>query len=114
MSSLVKPCVLILFMAVVLSYGHPAVHRGSPVSFVQHSHAAAQAAWQREFEEICSKTMEAMDLPLAELRTLIERCDKLQAAIDQLEETQKKVYRRRLKMCRDMYVFALESKESKK
>lgn len=109
-----KTSVIIVFMAIVVSYGHPALHWGGPVSFVQQGHAAAQAAWQREFEEICSRTMEAMDLSIAELRALIERCDKISAAIDQLEETQKKVYQRRLKMCRDMYVFALESKEAKK
>ena len=86
----------------------------SMVSFVSHCFAAAQAPWQQEFEDICSKTMETMDLPLAELRQLIARCDKLQPVIDKLEETQRKVFQRRLKMCRDLYVFALESKEANK
>jgi len=84
------------------------------ISSVTQCYAAAQAPWQQEFDDLCSKTMEAMNLPLAELHQLIARCDKFQSVINTMDETQRKVYQRRLKMCRDMYVFALESREVNK
>ena len=110
----IKRIMLIVLMAAFISFGLLSVHWDSKVSFLRDCHAAAQVAWQKEFEDVCSRTMEAMDLSTAELRQLIERCDAVRLTIDTLEETQKKVYQRRLKMCRDMYVFALETKEAKK
>jgi len=51
------------------------------------------------------------------LKDRIERADKLQERINKLEgplaETEKKVFTKRLKMCRELYSFALEYKEHK-
>jgi hypothetical protein len=71
----------------------------------------AQDSWQTEFDEVCSKTQDAMELDSATLKELIKRCDALKSSIEQLTGAQKKVYLRRLKMCRDLYVYVLESKE---
>jgi hypothetical protein len=48
-----------------------------------------------------------------ELRKLVERCDKIKPLIEKLGETERKVYLRRLEMCRELFVFTLESKEKK-
>jgi hypothetical protein len=66
--------------------------------------------WKKEFEEVCAKTQDAMALPLKELSTLVDRCDKLKPAIEKLDESQRKVYARRLKVCRDLYQFVIESR----
>jgi hypothetical protein len=71
---------------------------------------AALPAWQAEFEAVCSKTQDAMELSIEELRSLVDRCDKLQPQIDALEESARKVWSTRLKACRDLYAFVLETR----
>lgn len=67
--------------------------------------------WKKEYEEICSKTADVMALSVDELRELISMCDKLKAVIEGLEdESTRRVYLKRLQMCRDLYNFALEQK----
>ncbi len=71
--------------------------------------------WKKEYEDICSKTSDAMALTEDELKTLIERCDRLKSVIEALDdESTKKVYLKRLQMCRDLYQFCLEQKLLKK
>jgi len=71
--------------------------------------------WKKEYEDICSKTSDAMSLTEDELKTLIERCDRLKSVIEALDdESTKKVYLKRLQMCRDLYQFCLEQKLLKK
>jgi hypothetical protein len=72
--------------------------------------AVAQEDWKADFEDICAKTQDAMALTREELRSLVDRCDRLRPRIEKLDESASKVYLRRLQMCRDLYVFALESK----
>ncbi len=76
--------------------------------------AAAEEAWRTEMEEICSKTEDSMTLTKDELKSLIERCDKLKPAIEALEESPRKLYRKRLQMCRELFAFVLTSKEQTK
>ncbi len=73
--------------------------------------SAAQEAWAAEFEEVCSKTQDAMTLSSDELRALISRCDALNAKIDVLDPSRRKVYAKRLQQCRELYVFVLSSRE---
>ena len=79
--------------------------------------AYAQQDWKQEYAAVCAKTQNAMTLSSAELENHIERCDKLQERLYELNgsqgETEKKVYTKRLKMCRDLYDFALKYKEEK-
>ena len=70
----------------------------------------AQDDWKAEFEDICSKTEDPMALSTEEIKGLIDRCDKLKPRIEKLDESTAKVYSKRLKMCKDLFVFVLESK----
>jgi hypothetical protein len=75
--------------------------------------AYAQDDWKTEFEAICSKTQDSAALSTDELNDLVDRCNKLRPRIEKLDETQRKVYLKRLQMCRDLFTFVLESKEKK-
>src|SRR5512143_841784 len=67
--------------------------------------AYAQDDWRKEFDDVCSRTQEAETLDMEELKEVIERCDALKPRIEKIEESQRKVALKRLKMCRDLYVF---------
>jgi hypothetical protein len=73
----------------------------------------AQDNWRSEFDDICSRTNDAMALTKAEAATLVERCDKLKPRIEQLDESAKKVFMKRLQGCRDLFAYILESAQSK-
>jgi hypothetical protein len=75
--------------------------------------AHAQEDWKKEFDDVCSKTQDAMVLTSDELRSLVDRCDKLKPLVEKLDESQRKVYTKRLRSCRDLYFFVLESREKK-
>jgi len=70
---------------------------------------AAEQPWEQEFNEVCAKTTDSMSLSREELKSLIARCEKLKPVIEGLEETTRKVYRKRLEMCKNLFVFMLES-----
>lgn len=80
-------------------------------SILKPASVYAQDDWKKEFEEVCSRTDDAMSLSKDELKALVARCDKLKPLIEKLDETEKKVYLRRLQLCRDLFSFVLESKE---
>ena len=88
----------------------------STVAYAQSStgtsHPATAAAWHKEFDDICSRTEQAMSLSMEQLTRLIERCDALQPKIDRLDETQRKVFSGRLHQCRGLYAYVLESKQN--
>jgi hypothetical protein len=54
-----------------------------------------------------------MAFGVEELKDLIARCDTLKPLIEKLDESQRKVYLKRLSLCRDLLVFVLESKEKR-
>lgn len=70
--------------------------------------------WKDQLSAICSRTNEAMDLTTDELKSLVTGCDKLKPVIESLEESPRKIYRKRLQMCRDLYAYVLEVKEQRK
>jgi hypothetical protein len=76
--------------------------------------ASAREPWQQEFDHVCSNTQEAMSFSEEELASLIRRCDALQPRIEKLDETRRKVYLGRLKMCRGLYAYVLESKRNER
>lgn len=76
--------------------------------------ARAAEAWRDEFERICAKTQDAMTLTTDELRALVAAADALLPRIEQLGESERKVYGRRLKACRNLYAFMLETREEKR
>ena len=105
-----KIFVVVLVAAISILLLAPAAKEGmlSPAGA-----AYAQDDWKKEFEAICSKTQDSAALSPDELNNLVDRCNKLRPRIEKLDETQRKVYLKRLQMCRDLFVFVLESKEKK-
>src|ERR1019366_2560467 len=65
----------------------------------------APEAWRKEFDDVCSKTQDAMTFSQDELTDLIRRCDALLPQIEKLDESRKKVYTGRLRMCRGLYAY---------
>ena len=72
--------------------------------------AAEEEAWRAELDEVCSKTQDAMALSVAELESLIARCDELKPRIDALDEPRRKVFGKRLTGCRELYRYVLDFK----
>ncbi len=99
-----KRAKLILFILFFLVSVITAFHSGF---------AFAQDEWMKEFADICSKTQDPMTFTTDQLRDLVARCDRLKVQMEILEDTQRKVYLKRLQMCRDLFAFALETKEKK-
>jgi len=86
---------------------------GQSTSAVLQATPAPQT-WQSEFDEVCSKTQDAMTFSEEELAALIVRCDVLLPQLEKLDETRRKVYTARLRMCRGLYAYVLESKKNAK
>ncbi len=86
--------------------------RGSAASAVEQGQA--QEVWQKDFDDVCSKTQDAMLFSIEELTALVQKCDTLMPQIEKLDETRKKVFSGRLKMCRGLYAYVLESKKNEK
>jgi len=107
-----KPFPFVLFLAFGVLYPleFPAAGRGASFGIPG---ALAQDGWKAEYESVCSKTDVAMTLSITELKDLISRCDRLKPRIEAEEESTRKVYLRRLRMCRDLYQYVLDSKEPK-
>lgn len=68
--------------------------------------------WKAEFEAVCSKTDTLTDMPEAEIASLLERCDKLAVSLDAEDKSFRKVHLIRLKTCRDLISFMLDSKRA--
>lgn len=99
-----------LTTAALVLWGAPVITHGI---FPSPRAAAAQDDWKNEFEDICSKTQDSMSLTADDLRSLVGRCDALKPRIEKLDETQRKIYLKRLQMCRDLLAYVLESKAGK-
>jgi hypothetical protein len=100
---LLRTCAIALFLS-----GNPLLT--GPLPFGP-STALAQEEWKAEFDAVCSKTDVAMTLSSEELKGLIAGCDRLKPKIEEQEESTRKVYLRRLRMCRDLYKYLLENKK---
>jgi hypothetical protein len=85
---------------------------GAVAQTVSSGSATAQAeeSWQKEFDEICGKTQDAVSFSTEQVKALVQRCDALEPQIDKLDDTRKKVYLKRLKQCRGLFAYVLESK----
>jgi len=71
--------------------------------------ADEEDAWKKEFDELCGHTNEAMALPVERLNYLIDSCDKLISKIEAADNPRKKVYLFRVRKCRDLYQFIIDS-----
>lgn len=74
--------------------------------------ARGEETWQQSFEQTCSKSSEAMTLSVDELRALLDNCSALQKVIEKQEDSLRKVYLKRLQLCRNLYAYVLEHKLS--
>jgi hypothetical protein len=74
----------------------------------------AKETWRKEFDDVCSKTQDAMTFSQEELTDLIRRCDALLPQIEKLDESRKKLYMGRLRMCRGLYAYVLDAKRNEK
>jgi hypothetical protein len=72
----------------------------------------AADTWQASFEEVCSKVDISGTLSSKELVSLIEKADKLKPVIESSSDPSKKRFLQRLKKCRSMYEFILESQST--
>lgn len=68
--------------------------------------------WLEEFEDVCSKVRIGDSLELQDLKSLIERVDKLIPLIQASDHKSKKVYIFRLKKCRSFFEYIIELKKS--
>ncbi len=71
----------------------------------------AEQEWREEFEAVCSKTDAAMSLSKDELKDLVGRCDRLMEKIASEEETTRRIYVRRLKSCKDLFLYVLDTRK---
>jgi hypothetical protein len=79
--------------------------------FAAPASAAEDAgAWRLEYDSLCSRTQETESMEEQELAQLVDRCDKLKPRIERLEETERKVFLRRLQLCCDLYRYMLDVK----
>ena len=85
------------------------IHGISPIAMI----AWAGDDWRDEFDDLCSKTTDAMSFTTDELKSLADRCDKLKLRIEKLDETERKVFMKRLLMCRDLYLYVIETRGNK-
>lgn len=68
--------------------------------------------WQVTFDQTCSKSSESMSLSVDELRTLLDTCSALEKIIEKQDPSVRKVYLKRLQLCRNLYAYMLEYKTS--
>lgn len=74
----------------------------------------ADEDWRVEFDYLCSKTEEAIHMTTEDLKDLVARCDKLKSVIEASDNPQKKVFLKRLDMCRNLFIYTIEVKNQKK
>lgn len=82
------------------------VFSGIPAVFAEND-------WKAEFDAVCGQTDNAADMTVDDLKKAIGRCDLLKPKIEALEATPRKVYLKRLQMCRNLFVYLLEGKEKR-
>lgn len=71
---------------------------------------AAEKDWKAEFDAVCGQTDNAMNMSADELKKALERCAALQSVIEGLEATPRKIYLKRLQMCRNLFSYMLDNR----
>jgi hypothetical protein len=83
-----------------------------PALFAAGTASAAEAPDRRtEFDVICSRTAGAQTLNVEEASRLMSRCEALKPRIERLNDSERAIFLKRLKMCRELFLYVLESKE---
>ncbi len=76
--------------------------------------ANADEDWRVEFDYLCGKTEDTLNMKLEELNELVLRCDKLKIAVEASDNPQKKIFLKRLDMCRNLFIYTIEVKSQEK
>jgi len=71
---------------------------------------SSAATWEDDLTAVITQTDRVMTLSPEELQRLVAECDRLRPLIEALPETPRKVYRRRLEMTRNLFLFTLDAK----
>jgi len=107
------PVLLFILISFSISLLSGAV--GGAALFATGTASAAEAPdWRTEFDDICGRTAEAQSLSAEDLTRLMSRCDSLKPRIEKLGESERKVFLKRLNMCRELFRYVLESKDGGK
>lgn len=104
--------ILILLSAMAIAAMPPA----SPALATQNNMIdlnAGDRTWREEFDAICGGVETATQLSIEDLERILFRCRVLEPRIETLPGTLRKVFGRRLGMCRDLYRFVLDSRSNR-
>ena len=104
---IMKSLLVYLLLATALAAGFQPVYRCEAFA------AESVEPWKVEFDNICGQTDNAAEMTVAELKKALERCDALQPKIEALDAAPRKLYLKRLQMCRNLFAYLLEGKEKK-
>lgn len=74
------------------------------------SGAWCEEKWKSTFDDICSKVDASSTMSAAELTSMVQRLDKLAPEVNASGDPAKKIYLQRLKKCKAMYQFMIDSK----
>lgn len=72
--------------------------------------AWCEEPWRVEFDAACAQTGVAMSLSVEELNLLMQRTAALEKVIETQDGSVRKVFLKRLQMCRNLYAYVLEYK----
>lgn len=73
--------------------------------------ALAEGNWKATFEDICGKVQGAESMSDQEIQAMMDRADKLMPVIQASNDPGKKVFLLRLKRCRGVYEFMLDTRK---
>jgi hypothetical protein len=73
--------------------------------------AFCEENWRASFNDLCSKVDASSSMTVQDLTILIERVDKLVPEIQASSDPSKKIFLQRIKKCRSLFEFMIESKK---
>ncbi|HUO61304.1 MAG TPA: hypothetical protein VMU24_11590 [Candidatus Acidoferrales bacterium] len=104
-----KLVTLVFIVMCVLVWPPAVLAQSSPP---EHTNTAEQEVFLHEFDDVCSRTQDAMLLSKEDLKDLVRRCDALVPKLPKLDETRRKLYTRRLEQCRGLFAYVLDTKKN--
>jgi hypothetical protein len=85
---------------------------GLATSLFPATTAVAAEDLKTAFEKVCSQVDASQSLGASEIAALIAKVDALRPEMEKSDDPSKKLYLQRLKKCRSVYEFVLESKKT--
>jgi hypothetical protein len=100
----------LLLIALLVALGTASALESTARAAETETARAAGTDWKAEFDRVCGQSDNAMNMTVDELKGALARCDALKSAIEGLEATPRKIYLKRLQMCRNLFGYMLESR----